>query len=158
ELFVSLGDFPYADNGPDVALTVDAYRDRYTDMLTTPKLRDWLMAMGVRAIYDDHEFRNNWDAMFRDAEPSRYAAAMQGWDEFCPVRGAVGEVRYRAWRWGQHLECFLLDCRRFRSARTAPDDAAKAMLGDVQRVWLIDAVKRSTATFKLVFTSVPLAY
>ncbi|HEY5924697.1 MAG TPA: alkaline phosphatase D family protein [Kofleriaceae bacterium] len=158
ELFVSLGDFPYADNGPDLAMTVDAYRARYAETLTTPKLRAWLQAMGVRAIYDDHEFRNDWDAMFRIVEPTRYAAAMQVWDEFFPIPGAAAEVRYRSWRWGANLECFLLDCRRFRSANAAADDATKTMLGDVQRAWLIDGVKRSTATFKVVFTSVPLDY
>jgi len=158
ELFVSLGDFPYCDNGPELAFTPDAYRERYASALTTPKLRAWLQAMGVRAIYDDHEFRNDWDAMFRSVEASRYDAAMQVWDEFFPVRGATGEVRYRSWRWGKHLECFLLDCRRFRSANAAADDATKTMLGDIQRAWLIDSLKRSTATFKLVFTSVPLDF
>jgi phosphodiesterase/alkaline phosphatase D-like protein len=158
ELFVSLGDFPYADNGPDVAVTVDAYRQRYAETLTTPKLRTWLQTMAVRAIYDDHEFRNDWDEMFRIAEASRYAAAMQVWDEFFPVRGATGEVRYRAWRWGAHVDCFLLDCRRFRSANAAVDDAAKTMLGAEQRAWFLDAIKRSTAPFKLVFTSVPLDF
>ncbi len=158
ELFVSLGDFPYADNGPDLAMTVDAYRNRYAQTLTTPKLRTWLQAVGVRAIYDDHEFRNDWDEMFRIAEASRYAAAIQVWDEFFPVRGATGDVRYRAWRWGKHVECVLLDCRRFRSANAAVDDANKTMLGAAQRAWLIDRVKQSTATFKLVFTSVPLDY
>ena len=158
ELFVSLGDFPYADNGPDVALTVEAYRRRYTETLTAPKVRAWLQTMAVRAIYDDHEFRNDWDEMFRIAESTRYAAAMQVWDEFFPVRGATGEVRYRSWRWGANLECFLLDCRRFRSANAAADDANKTMLGAEQRAWLIDGIKQSTATFKLVFTSVPLDF
>lgn len=159
ELFVSLGDFPYTDNGPDVAMTVAKYRQRYCETLTTPKLRAWLQTMPVRAIYDDHEFRNDWDAMFAAAEASRYAAAMQVWDEFFPVRGgAVGDVRYRSWRWGAHLECFLLDCRRFRSANAAVDDASKTMLGEVQRAWLLDGIKRSTATFKVVFTSVPLDF
>ncbi len=158
EVFVSLGDFPYADNGPDVAVTVSAYRNRYAETLTTPKLRAWLQAMSVRAIYDDHEFRNDWDAMFVAAESTRYAAAMQVWDEFFPVRGAVGDVRYRSWRWGANLECFTLDCRRFRSANAAVDDATKTMLGEIQRAWFLDAIKRSTATFKLVFSSVPLDF
>ncbi|HEY5945212.1 MAG TPA: alkaline phosphatase D family protein [Kofleriaceae bacterium] len=158
ELFVSLGDFPYADNGPDVAVTVPAYRDRYAQTLTTPKLRAMLQEVGVRAIYDDHEFRNDWDAMFVAAESSRYAAAMQVWDEFFPVRGAVGDVRYRKWRWGANLECFLLDCRRFRSANAAVDDSAKTMLGDTQRAWLIESVLQSTATFKVIFTTVPLDF
>ena len=112
----------------------------------------------VRAIYDDHEFRNDWNPAFVASEPTRYAAAMQVWDEFFPVRGATGEVRYRSWRWGAHAECFLLDCRRFRSANAAPDDAAKTMLGAPQLAWLIDGITRSTATFKIVFTSVPLDY
>lgn len=158
ELYVSLGDFPYADNGPDLALTVDAYRRRYTDTLTEPTLRAWLETVGVRAIYDDHEFRNDWDQMFATTETSRYAAAMQVWDEFFPVRGATGDIRYRSWRWGAHAECFLLDCRRFRSANAVPDDAAKTMLGAAQRAWLVEGVTRSTATFKLVFTSVPLDF
>jgi alkaline phosphatase D len=159
ELFVSLGDFPYCDNGPELAMTVEQYRQRYADTLTTPKLRDWLQTVGVRAIYDDHEFRNDWDQMFATVEASRYAAAMQVWDEFFPLRGgAVGDVRYRSWRWGAHLECFLLDCRRFRSANAALDNANKTMLGAVQRAWLIDGVTRSTATFKVVFTSVPLDF
>lgn len=158
ELFVSLGDFPYADNGPDVAVTVDAYRRRYAETLTEPTLRAWLQTTSVRAIYDDHEFRNDWDQMFATVEASRYAAAMQVWDEFFPIRGAIGDVRYRGWRWGAHLECFLLDCRRFRSANAALDDAGKTMLGEIQRAWLLDRIKRSTATFKVVFTSVPLDF
>jgi phosphodiesterase/alkaline phosphatase D-like protein len=84
---------------------------------------------------------------------------MQVWDEMFPLfGGTTGEVRYRSWRWGAHLECFLLDCRRFRSANAMPDGAIKTMLGDVQRAWLVDGVQRSTATFKVVFTSVPLDF
>jgi len=158
DLFVSLGDFPYTDNGPP-AMTVEQYRERHVELLTSPRVRAWLQSSGVRAIYDDHEFRNDWDAMFRIAEASRYAAAMQVWDEFFPLRGAaVDEIRYRSWRWGAQVECFLLDARRFRSANAAPDDASKTMLGEYQRAWLIDGLTRSSAPFKLVFTSVPLDF
>ena len=67
---------------------------------------------------------------------------MQVWDEFFPVRGAVDDVRYRSWRWGANLECFLLDCRRFRSANADPDDAGKTMLGATQRAWFLDGIAR----------------
>jgi phosphodiesterase/alkaline phosphatase D-like protein len=159
QLFVSIGDFPYADNGPGPAMTVAEYRERHVEARTDPRIRRWLETVGVRAIYDDHEFRNDWDATYRELEASRYAAAMQVWDEMFPLfGGTTGEVRYRSWRWGAHLECFLLDCRRFRSANAMPDGAIKTMLGDVQRAWLVDGVQRSTATFKVVFTSVPLDF
>jgi hypothetical protein len=83
---------------------------------------------------------------------------VQVWDEFFPQRAAVGEVRYRRWRWGAQLECFLLDCRRFRSANTAPDNAGKTMLGAAQLRWMVDAVTTSTAQFKLILVSVPLDF
>jgi phosphodiesterase/alkaline phosphatase D-like protein len=158
ELFVSLGDFPYADNGPGPAMTVDEYRERHALARTDPRIRRWLETVGIRGIYDDHEFRNDWDASYRESESTRYAAAMQVWDEMFPLRGAIGEVRYRSWRWGAHLECFLLDCRRFRSANAMPDTETKTMLGATQRAWLVDGLRRSTAPFKLVFTSVPLDF
>jgi alkaline phosphatase D len=156
ELYLSIGDFPYTDNGPP-AQTVAEYRARHAEVRTHPPVRGVLEACGMRAIYDDHEFRNNWDAHFAATERDRYAAAMQTWDEFFPLR-ATGEIKYRSWRWGAHLECFLLDCRRFRSANAAPDDAQKTMLGAAQRRWLLDGVTQSSATFKLILTSVPLDF
>ena len=155
--YVSIGDFPYTDNGP-VAQTVAQYRVRHAELRTTPKVRAWLETVGVRAIYDDHEFRNNWDAMFVAKEPARYAAAIQVWDEFFPLRDPPPEIRYRAWRYGANVECFLLDTRRFRSADAAPDGPDKTMLGATQYAWLVDAVTRSAATFKLIFTTVPLDF
>jgi hypothetical protein len=156
ELYISIGDFPYADNGPPAA-TVPQYRSRHLEVRTHPPVRGLLQACGMRAIYDDHEFANNWDAHLVAAEPERYAAAMQTWDEFFPLP-VTGEIKYRSWRWGAQLECFLLDCRRFRSANSAPDDAQKTMLGATQLQWLIDGVTRSTAAFKLILTSVPLDF
>jgi alkaline phosphatase D len=155
DLLVTIGDCPYTDNGPP-AQTLAEYRDRHALLRTHPRARRLLDAMAVRAIYDDHEFRNDWDAAFVAAEPERYRAAMTAWDEFFPLRGATGAVRYRSWRQGAHLECFLLDCRRFRSANAATDDDAKTMLGAAQLRWLVDGLSASAATFKLVFTSVPL--
>ncbi|HEU0036640.1 MAG TPA: alkaline phosphatase D family protein [Kofleriaceae bacterium] len=157
DVIVSLGDFPYTDNGPP-ADTLASYRERHAEIRTLPRFRTLLEAAPLVAIYDDHEFRNNWDAAFVAAEPARYAAAMTVWDEFFPVREADPEIRYRAWRWGAHVECFVLDTRRFRSANAAPDDANKTMLGAAQKAWLLDGLARSTATFKLVLTSVPLDY
>ncbi len=157
DLLVVLGDFPYADNDPP-ALDAAAFRARHVGTRTFGKVRTLLQGMPVRAIYDDHELANDWDAKLSAAEPARRAAALSVWDEFFPLRDAAGVVRYRRWRWGAHAECFLLDCRRFRSANTAPDGPGKTMLGAEQRAWLTGAIAQSTATFKLVFTSVPLDF
>lgn len=155
ELYISLGDFPYTDNGPP-AETLDEYRKRHVEARIAPHIRRLLAGVGMRAIYDDHEVRNNWDAMRAAEDPPRTAAGMAAWDEFFPLRDNT--VRYRSWRWGANVECFLLDTRLYRSANAAPDNDAKTMLGAQQLAWLIDRVKRSTAAFKLVLTSVPLGY
>jgi alkaline phosphatase D len=110
----------------------------------------------MRAIYDDHEVRNDWDAMRAAENPDRFAAGIAAWDEFFPLRDKT--VRYRSWRWGANVECFLLDTRLYRSANASPDDANKTMLGAAQLAWLIDGVRNSSVTFKLVLTSVPLAF
>ncbi|HEX7836080.1 MAG TPA: alkaline phosphatase D family protein [Kofleriaceae bacterium] len=157
EIVISIGDFPYTDNGPP-AMTVPEYRARHIETRTHPPVRALLESAGMYAIYDDHEVRNDWDGRVRLEEPARLAAALQVWDEFFPQRAQGGEIRYRRWRWGAHLECFLLDCRRFRGTNSAVDDATKTMLGAEQRRWLIDGVTSSTATFKLILTSVPLDY
>ncbi|MEP6864227.1 MAG: alkaline phosphatase D family protein [Deltaproteobacteria bacterium] len=159
DVFFTIGDVPYTDDGP-VALTVAEYRQRHGLIRTAPYLRPWLEAMGLVSIYDDHEFRNDWDASRVAAEPERYAAAMQVWDEFFPLHATAPatDVRYRNFQWGANVECFVLDCRRFRSVNDQPDDAQKTMLGATQKAWFLGALARSSAPFKLVFTSVPLDY
>jgi len=108
DLFVSLGDWPYADNAPG-AVTLGEYRQRHLAARGTDKVQAWLRTVGVRAIYDDHEVGNDWDAELGARDPQRVAAALAAWDEWFPVRGAPAEARYRSWRWGAHVECFLLD-------------------------------------------------
>lgn len=155
ELYLSLGDFPYTDNGPP-AETLDEYRERHVGVRVAPHVRRLLCGVGMRGIYDDHEYRNDWDAMRAAEDPPRYSAALAAWDEFFPLRDNT--VRYRSWRWGANVECFLLDTRLYRSANAMADGDAKTMLGAQQLAWLIDGVQRSTAAFKLVLTSVPLAF
>jgi phosphodiesterase/alkaline phosphatase D-like protein len=157
DLYVSLGDWPYADNPPG-ATTLPEYRARHLEARGADKVQRWLATVGVRAIYDDHEVGNNWDAEISVADPARLAAALTAWDEWFPVRGAPPEARYRSWRWGASVECFLLDCRRYRDDDEAPDVAGKIMIGDAQRAWLLAGLAASTAPFKLVFTSVPLDF
>lgn len=155
--FLSLGDWPYADN-PPAAYTVDQFRFHHRNVRGAGKVQALLRAMPVYAIYDDHEARNNWDGRFRVEEAERIQAAVQVWDEWFPLHATVrGEDRrYRAWRWGRHAELFMLDTRCCRSANEAADGPDKTMLGAEQKQWLIDGLAASDASFKLVITSVAL--
>jgi phosphodiesterase/alkaline phosphatase D-like protein len=152
DFWLSLGDFPYAD-----AETHAQYRAEHRRARLASGAQTLLGALPAYAIYDDHEVKNNWDGMTRERDPDRVAAALAAWDEWFPMRTA-GEQRYRSWRWGRLAEFFMLDCRRFRAANTAPDVEGKSMLGAAQREWLLAGLKSSSAVFKFVITSVPLAF
>jgi alkaline phosphatase D len=64
---------------------------------------------------------------------------------------------YRSLRWGAALDVFILDTRQYRSRNADPDGPGKTMLGEKQRRWLVEALGRSRAIWKIIATSVPLA-
>jgi alkaline phosphatase D len=154
DFFVSMGDFPYADNAPG-AQTLEEYRQRHRELRVAPVIQDLARALPWYAIYDDHEMRNNWDAMFRVTEAARINAALEVWDDYFPLATPPG-IRYRSWKWGRAVELFMLDTRLYRSANLDPDSPAKTMLGSAQKQWLFDGLASSTATFKIIITTVPL--
>jgi alkaline phosphatase D len=154
---LSLGDWPYTDR-PPAARTVVQYRQRMRVTRLRPDVRHMMLRLPIAAIYDDHEIDNDWDETFRRTQPERTAAGLQVWDEWWPTVGARPGVRYRSWRWGAHCELFVLDCRLYRAANKATDDESKSLLGAEQKAWLAAALAASTATFKVVISSVPLNF
>ena len=98
--------------------------------------------------------------------PELAVAARQAMLEWNPIpvlpAGATEPAArrlYRSLRWGSHLELFVLDTRSHRDPRYRRDtDAApKTMLGAQQKAWLLDGLRRSTATWQVVVSSVPLS-
>jgi len=71
--------------------------------------------------------------------------------------GDEGTRLYRSVRWGRLLEMFILDTRQYRSDNSLPDGPRKSMLGAAQRRWLLQSVPASTATWKIVVSSVTLS-
>jgi alkaline phosphatase D len=66
---------------------------------------------------------------------------------------------HRSIRYGKHLELIILDTRQYRAANRALDDQAqpKSMLGAEQLAWLKTTLASSTATWKVVVSSVPMS-
>jgi alkaline phosphatase D len=52
---------------------------------------------------------------------------------------------------------FFLDTRQYRSKNSDLDGPAKTMLGAQQLGWLLEGLRASTATWKVIVTSVPLS-
>lgn len=100
--------------------------------------------------------------------PSLYRDARQAFFEWNPIPRLEGPVEdvapegrrlWRSLRWGSQVEIFILDLRTHRDPRWQTDDPErpKTMLGPTQKAWFKQAIARSTATWKWVISSAPLA-
>ncbi len=165
DFFLFLGDTIYSDSpcpsppnepGADsIARSLPEYRSRHRYQRGAAALRRFLEAVPIYAIWDDHEVRDNFSGPSERLMP----AGRQALREYWPIgTHAVDPHRlYRVVRYGADLELFILDTRQYRSRNSDLDGAGKTMLGSAQLAWLIQGLETSTATWKVVATSVPLS-
>ncbi len=165
DFFLFLGDTIYADNlcpsppnepGADFkATTLETYRLRHRYQRGAEALQRFLRTVPVYAIWDDHEVRDNFSGPFDPYMP----AGRQAFREYWPIDSPEKEPNrlYRSVRYGADLELFILDTRQYRSRNEDQDGPDKTMLGSTQLQWLLDGLRTSTATWKVIATSVPLS-
>lgn len=162
---VLLGDVIYADNpcpsppniaGSDfVASSLDEFRRKHRYQREDSALQRLLGSLSVYAIWDDHEVRND----FSGQEEFLMSVGRKALLEYWPIRRVDQDPHrlYRSLRIGSTVELFLLDTRQYRSPNHEPDGSGKTMLGSDQLGWLMEGLVKSTATWKVIATSVPLS-
>ena len=165
EFFLFVGDTVYADvpcdrpgTAPGAnfrASSLAQYRARHRHNREDAGFQALLRRMSVYAIWDDHEVRNDFAGTTEPLMPVGRRAFLDYWP-IVPPAEEPGRL-YRRVRWGRLLELFILDTRQYRSDNSVPDGPGKTMLGAPQRRWLVDGVTSSTATWKIVVSSVTLA-
>lgn len=165
DFFLFLGDTIYGDHlcpsppnepGADFkATTLDAYRWRHRYQRGADALRRFLAETPVYVVWDDHEIRNNFSGPFDEHMP----AGRQAFREYWPIASPLQDPHrlYRAVQYGADLELFILDVRQYRSRNGDRDSASKTMLGAAQLAWLLNGLRTSTATWKVIATPVPLS-
>lgn len=169
--FVALGDYIYADDeckpvgrygnhqiaGPPAPATKrPMFWEHWKYNRADPAFQRLLAVTPIYPVWDDHEIANDAASSSPELEP-----ALQAFLDYQPLLpSSEAPTRlYRSARWGKHLELFFLDLRQYRDSNSAPDTAGtpKTMLGRRQRDWLVDRLKRSNATWKIIVSSVPLS-
>ena len=165
DFFLFLGDTIYSDSacssppnepGADfVATTLDEYRARHRYQRGATSLRRLLETVPVYVTWDDHEVRNDFAGPFDDRMP----AGRQALRDYWPIASLPDDPNrlYRSVRFGADLEIFMLDTRQYRSRNADQDGPDKTMLGPMQLAWLIEGLTHSTATWKMIATTVPLS-
>lgn len=117
---------------------------RYTHTRSLPETKALLAGMHHYAIWDDHDFGpNNSDRSFWNKDLTKEAFKVFWANPNYVNQGITG-----TFNWAD-IQFFLMDNRYFRS----PNDrntGNRAILGEEQEEWLIDALKNSKAPFKFV--------
>ncbi|MEX2237582.1 MAG: alkaline phosphatase D family protein [Dehalococcoidia bacterium] len=124
--FLYGGDTIYSDSplAPEVARTTDEYRAKYLENRGYGATRNLLSRAPVFAMFDDHEFGNDFEG--EDFDSERYAAGYRAYRDYWPAEGEPATWRsvtspadappaYRSFRWGKLAEFYLVDARSFRS-------------------------------------------
>lgn len=153
-------------------VTIADYRQRYQQYRTDPGLQKLHAAFPVIAIYDDHEVCNDWhkeggeghDPATQGSFIARRNAGLQAFREWIPVRVTNPDptVVYRRFQFGNLVDLFMVDERRYRDAQPmnavvgyfsvdpATDDPNRTMLGATQKGWLTNGLKTSPAAWKVL--------
>lgn len=130
--------------------------------------QNFLSQVPMYVQWDDHELINDsgagwsyWRPGPRRGYPNLVQVGRQALFLYAPIDLHPEEPYrvYRSFRWGKDLEIFLLDARSYRSRNDLPDtpDHNKTLLGSEQLAWLKRGVVESTATWKVVSSTVPLS-
>jgi len=165
DFFIFLGDTIYSDdvcpsppNEPGATFKATAlpeYRARHRYQRGAAALQRFLQAIPVYIIWDDHEVKNDFSGPFESQMP----AGRQALREYWPIATDASDSNrlYRTIRYGADLEIYILDTRQYRSKNADEDGPAKTMLGAEQLRWLLEGLRASMATWKVIVTSVPLS-
>jgi alkaline phosphatase D len=159
------------DEKSKVAETVDEFRGNYTYNLLDDNVRRFNREIPQLWLWDDHEVKNNWyPGMSLDAD-DRYtqkdsrvlaANARKAFLEYAPMRLAPGDVPqiYRSCSYGPMLDVFAIDLRTYRgpnsTGRQAEPGADTVHAGPQQLAWLKQALRASTATWKVIASDLPI--
>lgn len=154
-----------------VAETLDEYRGRYKYNMMDEHVRALNAMVPVYYQWDDHEVTNNWSSAKDLSADDRYseksiallsARGGRAFHEMTPISYTPAEPGrvFRKIGYGPSLDIFFLDLRSYRGPNgdgmedTLTADAA--VLGARQMAWLKDELKRSTATWKVIASDMPI--
>lgn len=153
DFFVHTGDYVYYDKPGPLATNIEKARHQWHAMDAWPSLVDFYQHVPAYMAKDDH------DLLADDAHPSSpaygeltFQDGLKLWRENAPI----ADKPYRTFRWGKHLQVWLMEGREFRSPNPEPDGQHKTIWGGEQKEWLQRTVEASDATFKLLFSPTPV--
>ncbi|MEQ6120634.1 alkaline phosphatase D family protein [Reichenbachiella sp. MALMAid0571] len=155
DAFLLLGDNVYVDF-PEVP---EAQQYCYYRRQSRAEFRRFTPNVPIYAIWDDHDFTVNDGEGGAEIETPAWKRPV--WNTFQnqwanPYYGGGKEHPGCWFDFSQgDVDFIMLDCRYYRENPKEVSDPS--MLGTYQKAWLLEKLKSSTATFKIIASSVPWA-
>ncbi|HQS33360.1 alkaline phosphatase D family protein [Polaromonas sp.] len=162
-----------AEGVEKVAETQDEFRGRYRYNLRDANIRKFALQVPQLWQWDDHEVTNNWSDSKDLSADRRYveksvplltARASRAFLEYAPLRPHTADDSERVYRklsYGPLLEVFMIDMRSYRGPNTTNDQPTEspetAFLGNTQIDWLVQSLKASRSTWKVISADMPLS-
>lgn len=162
-----------AEGVEKVAETQDEFRGRYRYNLRDANIRRFAQQVPQLWQWDDHEVTNNWSDSKDLSADRRYveksvplltARASRAFLEYAPLRPHAADDSERVYRklsYGPLLEVFMIDMRSYRGPNTTNDQLTEspetAFLGNTQIDWLVQSLKASRSTWKVISADMPLS-
>ncbi|HSW60633.1 MAG TPA: alkaline phosphatase D family protein, partial [bacterium] len=160
DFFVQLGDFAYNDGSS----STEDFRNKWRKTLAETDYISILPTIGQYIVWDDHEVTDNGDYepdLKKDL--AKVHRGLDVWFEMLPVEKREDVENnwgnpsyYRTFKWGKTLEMFMIDCRAERIPDTRSSDSI--YISNKQMSWFKQALLDSTAHFKVIANSVPIAH
>ena len=155
-----------------VAESLNDFRGNFRYNLVDANVRRFNSEIAQIWQWDDHEVLNNYSASKDLSKDPRYreksiallaARGQRAFMEYAPIRrhGADEEDRvYRQVSYGPLLDVFVVDMRSYRGPnsynRQTTINSESIYLGAAQVAWLTQALKQSTAVWKVIAADMPI--
>ena len=151
KFFAIIGDMDYVDVGPaqNYALWSKWFRAWMRNQYVKPLVRK----TPIMGVQDDHDYGLDgcWADTWKVYTAEAYADVIPG--------AQYPATSYRRWGLGD-VDCWLLDCRRYKDPKHGPYENGLWMstIRSVQRRWLLDGLAASPARIKIIFSPMSFAY
>lgn len=155
DFVLHLGDYLYDTVDPEERVRVPpsgdveepedlaGHRRRHADYLNDPDLRLARRLHPWVTLWDNHD-------LLRSAP--EYGGGVRAFREWTPTRplaeGVPEDVLYRALRFGDLLELFVVDMYLFQRRDSLPAGSAPSVLGTTQFEWLTEGLRASTTRWR----------
>jgi len=153
DFFVNTGDAVYYDHGPVIALNPALARYHWARIFALPSLRKFHSQVSSYFMKDDHDVLSNDCGPDDQSGELTYATGVNIFRE----QTGLPNISYRTFQWGRDLQIWLMEGRDYRTPNwKESSSSAPTLWGPEQIKWLQNTLAASTATFRVVITTVPI--